>query len=53
MSQQNSRRELVEAKRIVVKIGSSLLGDRAQGTLKAAWLDTLADDIAARAAKYL
>jgi glutamate 5-kinase len=41
------RREWTEAKRIVVKIGSSLLVDTATGTLKAVWLGALADDIAA------
>src|SRR5262245_11213666 len=35
-----------KARRIVVKIGSSLLVDRASGELNSAWLDTLADDIA-------
>jgi glutamate 5-kinase len=32
---------------IVVKVGSSLLVDRARGTLKTAWLAALADDLAA------
>src|SRR5262245_49756671 len=41
------RPEWAKARRIVVKIGSSLLVDRASGELKSAWLDTLADDIAA------
>ena len=41
------RGEWETAKRIVVKIGSSLLVDGATGTLKADWLGTLADDIAA------
>jgi glutamate 5-kinase len=41
------RREWTNAKRIVVKIGSSLLVDTASGTLKADWLGALADDIAA------
>ena len=40
------RREWSEAKRIVVKIGSSLLVDTATGTLRQEWLGTLADDIA-------
>jgi glutamate 5-kinase len=39
------RPEWGKARRIVVKIGSSLLVDRASGELKSAWLDTLADDI--------
>ena len=34
------------AKRLVVKIGSSLLVDGATGTLKAEWLASLSDDIA-------
>jgi glutamate 5-kinase len=41
------RSEWANAKRIVVKIGSSLLVDGATGTLKADWLAALADDIAA------
>jgi glutamate 5-kinase len=41
------RSEWANAKRIVVKIGSSLLVDGPTGTLKADWLDALADDIAA------
>ncbi|MCB1547728.1 MAG: glutamate 5-kinase [Hyphomicrobiaceae bacterium] len=42
----SARREWREARRIVVKIGSALLADRATGGLKAAWLASLADDIA-------
>jgi glutamate 5-kinase len=41
------RQEWTDAKRIVVKIGSSLLVDTASGTLKGEWLEALADDIAA------
>jgi glutamate 5-kinase len=41
------RSEWANAKRIVVKIGSSLLVDGVSGTLKADWLGALADDIAA------
>ncbi len=41
------RSEWTGAKRIVVKIGSSLLVDAVSGTLKAEWLGALADDIAA------
>ena len=41
------RPEWARARRIVVKIGSSLLVDRASGELKSAWLESLADDIAA------
>src|SRR5262245_58064301 len=44
---QAARPEWGKARRIVVKIGSSLLVDRASGALKSGWLDTLADDIAA------
>jgi len=40
------RAEWASAKRLVVKIGSSLLVDSATGTLKAAWLGSLCDDIA-------
>jgi len=41
------RPEWTGAKRLVVKIGSSLLVDTAAGTLRQAWLEALADDIAA------
>jgi glutamate 5-kinase len=41
------RAEWTDAKRLVVKIGSSLLVDAATGTLRQAWLEALADDIAA------
>ncbi len=37
---------LTGAKRIVIKIGSSLLVDQDSGELKSAWLSALADDIA-------
>jgi glutamate 5-kinase len=40
------RSEWTRAKRIVVKIGSSLLVDAASGTLRQEWLEALADDIA-------
>src|ERR1700732_536899 len=40
------RAEWANAKRLVVKIGSSLLVDGTSGTLKADWLDSLCDDIA-------
>jgi glutamate 5-kinase len=39
------------SRRIVVKIGSALLVDRATGALKATWLNSLADDIAMLAAQ--
>ncbi len=41
------RPEWSGAKRLVVKIGSSLLVDAAAGTLRSAWLASLADDVAA------
>jgi glutamate 5-kinase len=44
------RPEWRDAKRVVVKIGSALLVDRASGRLEAAWLNSLADDVAALAA---
>jgi len=40
------RSEWVGARRIVVKIGSSLLVDAGSGTLRQQWLEALADDIA-------
>ena len=42
-----ARAEWTNARRIVVKIGSALLTDRATGTLKAEWLASLLDDVAA------
>jgi glutamate 5-kinase len=45
------RPEWLEAKRIVVKIGSALLVDRASGRLRATWLNSLGDDVAALAAQ--
>ena len=41
------RPEWAAAKRIVVKIGSALLVDRVTGRLRATWLNSLADDVAA------
>ncbi|MFC3675696.1 glutamate 5-kinase [Ferrovibrio xuzhouensis] len=38
---------LDKARRIVIKVGSSLLVDSEKGTLRAAWLNALVDDIAA------
>jgi glutamate 5-kinase len=38
---------LSKARRIVVKIGSALLVDRQSGRIRATWLNSLADDIAA------
>ena len=40
------RKEWQNAKRIVIKIGSSLLVDEASGKLAENWLATLASDIA-------
>jgi glutamate 5-kinase len=45
-----ARPEWGSARRIVVKIGSALLTDRQTGALKAAWLSSLMDDVAALAA---
>jgi glutamate 5-kinase len=42
----SARPEWMKARRIVVKIGSSLLVDHARGELDAAWLDSLAADMA-------
>jgi glutamate 5-kinase len=42
-----ARPEWAKARRIVVKIGSSLLVDHARGEINAAWLQSLAADIAA------
>ena len=38
---------LADAKRLVVKIGSALLVDDGKGEIRRAWLDALADDLAA------
>ena len=38
---------LTQAKRIVVKIGSALLVEAASGSLRAGWLDALAEDVVA------
>ena len=43
------RPEWARAKRIVVKIGSALLTDRATGQLKSTWLNSLMDDVASLA----
>ena len=45
-----ARPEWASARRIVVKIGSALLADRATGKLNTAWLASLMDDVAALAA---
>ncbi len=49
-AESTARPEWAKARRIVVKIGSALLTDRATGTLKAEWLASLLDDVAALAA---
>lgn len=41
------RPEWERARRVVVKIGSALLADRTNGTLKEEWLASLIDDVAA------
>jgi glutamate 5-kinase len=38
--------KLIQFRRVVVKIGSALLVDQAQGALKRAWLESLASDLA-------
>ena len=38
---------LAAARRLVVKIGSALLVDEPDGAIRRAWLDALADDVAA------
>src|ERR1700743_2301885 len=43
--------ELSSFRRIVVKIGSSLLVDQAKGSLRRAWLMSLVDDLARHAAR--
>lgn len=49
----SARPEWAAARRIVVKIGSALLAERSDGSLKEAWLTSLMDDVAglARAGK--
>lgn len=39
-------RPLLEARRVVIKIGSALLVDQASGRLNRAWLEALAEDVA-------
>jgi glutamate 5-kinase len=43
----NARPEWAKARRIVVKIGSALLVERGTGRLRATWLNSLMDDVAA------
>ena len=51
LSTAKARPEWAAAKRVVIKIGSALLVDRATGRLRATWLNSLADDVAALAAE--
>lgn len=44
---ESARQKWREARRIVIKIGSALLVDRNSGRVRATWLNSLADDIAA------
>jgi glutamate 5-kinase len=37
---------IAEARRLIVKIGSSLLVDEAGGHIRRTWMDTLCDDVA-------
>ncbi len=46
MSPSGDKAALASAKRVVVKIGSTLLVDPQQGTLRRQWLEALADDVA-------
>jgi glutamate 5-kinase len=50
-SSSSARPEWTNARRIVIKIGSALLADRATGALKADWLASLMDDVAMLAAQ--
>jgi glutamate 5-kinase len=51
MTNSPSRPEWATARRIVVKIGSALLVDQASGRLRATWLNSIGDDIAALVAQ--
>ncbi|MEQ8371181.1 MAG: glutamate 5-kinase [Alphaproteobacteria bacterium] len=42
-----ARTDLASARRLVIKIGSALLTDEASGAVRSAWLEALAEDIAA------
>lgn len=46
MPQATSAQPLLQARRIVIKVGSALLADAATGAVKRDWLQTLAADIA-------
>jgi glutamate 5-kinase len=43
----SNARRLIEAKRVVIKVGSALLVDAEKGRLNRAWLETFAADVAA------
>jgi glutamate 5-kinase len=45
-AQKQAENALLQARRIVVKIGSALLVDEASGNIRRTWLDALADDVA-------
>jgi glutamate 5-kinase len=44
--QKSSARPLLRARRVVIKVGSALVVDAANGRLNRAWLETLATDVA-------
>jgi glutamate 5-kinase len=46
IERQSSARRLVDAKRVVIKVGSALLVDTDKGRLNRAWLETFAADVA-------
>ncbi|HEY7689481.1 MAG TPA: glutamate 5-kinase, partial [Dongiaceae bacterium] len=45
-AQKQAENALLQARRIVVKIGSALLVDEDSGNIRRSWLDALADDVA-------
>lgn len=47
----SSARPLMQARRVVIKVGSALLVDAASGNVRREWLDTLAADVAALRAR--
>ena len=51
MTGQQRTHGLDQARRLVVKIGSALLVDDETGAIRRAWLDALADDVAAARAR--
>jgi glutamate 5-kinase len=46
MSMKHQAMELSQSKRIVIKVGSSLLVDDEHGTIHREWLAALAEDVA-------